>query len=473
MKSIRYGLAVVLALHLAMLSACGGGSSAAPVEPTPTIVAPSIATQPVSQTVTEGQTVTFSVSATGDAPLSYQWQRDGADVAGAKAAQFSYVAQSTDKAVVFNVKVSNASPSIALSDSATLTVRPPSVSIFAGKSSDTADCKTSDGKGTAATFCSPIAIAVAESGNVYVAENEVIRKITPDGTVTTLAGVAGVKGVIDGASSVARFYQLLGIAIDSKENVYVTESRETNNSGIGRGAIRLIDANGNVRTVAARANGFEDERYRRDAGPVMPVPLLVDTDGNLYVRVSGHGNWSTHWVFILKVSPAKYFTNEGMFRIFSSNGTTWPNPDGELFGVRGSGEGVLLWDAAGSKTAPVIFVSMCTEELYLPPGKTFLKLFDSLERLVYEKPYEQPTFGCFRVITQDALGTYYTVLGSIVGELRVADGSFTAVAGPDGTLDLSKARPVIGPWGVQALASSPDRSLYAIVGQGIVRVRLP
>jgi hypothetical protein len=85
-------------------------------------VAPTITTQPVNQTVTVGQTATFSVTATGTAPLSYQWQKNSANISGATAASYTTPATaSTDNGATFDVIVSNAAGS-KTSTSATLTV---------------------------------------------------------------------------------------------------------------------------------------------------------------------------------------------------------------------------------------------------------------------------------------------------------------------------------------------------------------
>lgn len=86
--------------------------------------APAILTQPTDQTVTVGQTATFSVSASGTAPLSYQWQRNGVDIAGATSASYTTLATAlADSGATFRVIVSNAAGS-ATSSSATLTVSP-------------------------------------------------------------------------------------------------------------------------------------------------------------------------------------------------------------------------------------------------------------------------------------------------------------------------------------------------------------
>jgi hypothetical protein len=85
-------------------------------------VAPSITTQPTSQTVTAGQTASFSVAATGTAPLSYQWQKNGASISGATSSSFTTPATtSSDNGAQFTVVVSNTAGSVT-SNAATLTV---------------------------------------------------------------------------------------------------------------------------------------------------------------------------------------------------------------------------------------------------------------------------------------------------------------------------------------------------------------
>ena len=78
-----------------------------------------------------------------------------------------------------------------------------------------------DGAGAAAQFYNPAGVAVDASGNVYVADvsNHRIRKVTPTGVVTTLAG--STSGYADGAGAAARFSEPSGIAVDASGNVYV------------------------------------------------------------------------------------------------------------------------------------------------------------------------------------------------------------------------------------------------------------
>ena len=99
-------------------------SNAATLTVNPAPVAPSITAQPSSVTITAGQTATFSVTATGTAPLSYQWKKNGTTITGATAASYTTPAETTaDNGAQFTVLVSNSAGS-ATSNAATLTVNP-------------------------------------------------------------------------------------------------------------------------------------------------------------------------------------------------------------------------------------------------------------------------------------------------------------------------------------------------------------
>ena len=135
-----------------------------------------------------------------------------------------------------------------------------------------------DGMGAAARFNSPQSVAVDTSGNLYVADtnNSVIRKITPNGVVTTLAGNPGHPGSSDGAGSLAGFRNPSGIAVDGGGNVYVAD---TNNC-----TIRKVSPGGQVSTLAGKALGFgyldgtgNAARFRAPGG------VAVDGSGNVFV----------------------------------------------------------------------------------------------------------------------------------------------------------------------------------------------
>lgn len=97
-------------------------SSTATLTVNATMVAPTIAAQPVNQAVTVGQSATFSVAANGTAPLAYQWQKNGVSIAGATSSSYTTPATTTvDSGSTFRVVVSNAAGS-STSNAATLTV---------------------------------------------------------------------------------------------------------------------------------------------------------------------------------------------------------------------------------------------------------------------------------------------------------------------------------------------------------------
>ncbi|MBV9885281.1 MAG: pyrrolo-quinoline quinone [Acidobacteria bacterium] len=104
----------------------GGGSGSGTGSGSGSAIAPTITTQPVSQSVTAGQTAIFTVVAAGSPTLTYQWQRNNANVSGATAATYSTAATSTsDSGATFDVVVSNSAGSVT-SINATLTVNAPS-----------------------------------------------------------------------------------------------------------------------------------------------------------------------------------------------------------------------------------------------------------------------------------------------------------------------------------------------------------
>ena len=92
------------------------------------------------------------------------------------------------------------------------------VSTLAGSATIRGDA---DGTGTAARFNYPNGLAVDAVGNLYVAEtyNDTIRKVSPNGTVTTVAGSAGISGATDLTGSNALFNQPCGVALDPAGNV--------------------------------------------------------------------------------------------------------------------------------------------------------------------------------------------------------------------------------------------------------------
>ncbi len=142
---------------------------------------------------------------------------------------------------------------------------------------------SADGVGSAARFRNPWDVAVDNTGNVYVADmsNNTIRKITPAGAVHTFAGEAGVSGNTDGWGNSARFNNPFAVAVDGAGDVYVSDT--ANN------AIRKITV-GRVVTTLAGLPGYagNTDGNGSDARFWGPQGLAVDSSGNIYVADTGN-----------------------------------------------------------------------------------------------------------------------------------------------------------------------------------------
>jgi sugar lactone lactonase YvrE len=137
---------------------------------------------------------------------------------------------------------------------------------------------SADGTGNVARFSSPQGVAVDSAGNVFVADsgNQMIRKVTPAGVVTTLAGSAGSIGSVDGTGSAARFNYPSSVAVDSAGNVFVAD---TYNHAIRKvTAARVVTTIGGVAGVIGGADGLGSS-----ANFDFPSGIAVDSAGNLYV----------------------------------------------------------------------------------------------------------------------------------------------------------------------------------------------
>ncbi len=147
------------------------------------------------------------------------------------------------------------------------------VSVLAGNTS----AGHVDGTGTAALFSGVDRLAIDASGNLYAADGVVIRKITPSGVVTTIAGVASPVDPVslnDGAAATARFRMLQGIARDAAGNLYVSDDENL---------VRKISVSGVVSTLGGKEDvtGISDG-VGSDARFFYIGGLAVDSAGALY-----------------------------------------------------------------------------------------------------------------------------------------------------------------------------------------------
>jgi sugar lactone lactonase YvrE len=137
---------------------------------------------------------------------------------------------------------------------------------------------SAEGTGLETRFNGPSGVAEDSAKNVYVADqiNHTIRKVTPAGVVTTLAGLAGYAGSADGAGSNARFRSPSGLAVDSADNLYVADTWNC--------TIRKVTSAGVVTTLVGLP-GMQggDDGTNSQARFLFPQGVAVDKAGNLYV----------------------------------------------------------------------------------------------------------------------------------------------------------------------------------------------
>jgi sugar lactone lactonase YvrE len=165
-----------------------------------------------------------------------------------------------------------------------------------------------DGTESAARFNLPRGIDVDSSGFLYIADqsNNAIRKISPAGVVTTLAG-NGTSGYTDASGLSARFSAPLGVALDSLGNIIVVES--------GNHRIRKVSPDGVVTTLAGNGNATFKNGTGTAATFSSPSGLAIDTDDNVYVAEYGNN-------CIRKITPGTVVTT------LVGNGLATPFADG-------------------------------------------------------------------------------------------------------------------------------------------------
>lgn len=188
---------------------------------------------------------------------------------------------------------------------------------------------TTGGLDTIASFNAPTGVAVDAAGNVYVADygNNQIRKITPAGIVTTLAGT-GNQGSINGPGNLATFNGPTSVTVDAQGNVYVADD---NNNQIRK----ISTADGTVSTLAGSdstglKNGLDTGAYF-----FSPSGVAADAQGNVYVADAGNN-------VIRMVTPAGQTTTiAGNINPGNANGpaltaATFNNPSGLALDASGN-----------------------------------------------------------------------------------------------------------------------------------------
>ncbi len=160
------------------------------------------------------------------------------------------------------------------------------VTTFAGSGA----AALTDGTGTSAAFNGPFALVFDLSGNLIVADylNHAVRKITPTGVVTTIAG-NGTAGYVDATGSAARFFRPAGLAVDVAGNIFICDAQNNR--------IRKISSTGVVTTLAGNNNAGSADGVGTAAQFQYPLGLCADF-ANSALYIADFGNRSIRKLII-------------------------------------------------------------------------------------------------------------------------------------------------------------------------------
>jgi NHL repeat len=251
----------------------------------------------------------------------------------------------------------------------------------------------------------PAATVFDTFGNLYIADsnNRLVRKITPDGLITTVAGHTGTQPFVGdgdgGPATKASLGSVLGLAIDSHNNLYISSED---------GRVRKVDSTGTISLVAGNGQGSGPIRYQGDGGPAVnatlnePKGMAVDAAGNVYIADTSNarlrmvdGNGVIHLVAAADTSllgqeywNAVTFDSQGRPLVAITRalqGGYWStisrvNPDGSLASVAGNRQGCAInpyldftYDGQQATSVPLCSVTGMTFDaqgnLYFPDSQ--------------------------------------------------------------------------------------------------------
>lgn len=251
-----------------------------PTKPDPDYAPPIITLQPTNQIVASGSTAIFSISATGRQSLRYQWMARGQSIPDATNSTLILLQSQASQSGYYSVIVSNEVGQMT-SGSALLTVYGGAVqddylvSTFAGQPELSGFM---DGPGNVALLGQPGGLKVDSAGNIYVADSSshTVRKITPGGRVSTLAGKPGVNWYSTATNAVDLLYFPTDVAVDTVGNVFVADSRSH--------TIRKITPSGSMSYFAGQPGVVgNDDGIGALARFNSPGGLAIDARDNLFL----------------------------------------------------------------------------------------------------------------------------------------------------------------------------------------------
>ncbi len=341
------------------------------------VLPPGIVQPPANQVVAAGGSATFSVVASGSPPFNYQWWFMGSPLAGQTNATLALANVATNQAGGYSVSVASSygatnSPAAILwvGSVPVITQQPVSLAVLAGGNATLSmsvsglgpftfqwQCNGTNvnnisnlitsvagvvraygfsgdgGAATNATLNNPAGVAVDALGNIYVADasNNRVRKINPQGIITTVAG-KGVQSFSGdgGLATNACLSAPQAVTVDAEGNIFIAD--------MGNSRIRKVDTNGMITTVAGtNTMGYSGDGLAATAAALYrPYGVCLDAVGNLYISDSGNNR-------IRRVG-----TN-GLISTYAGNGTATNSVDGTPAASGGlPSPAQLSFDAAGN-----------------------------------------------------------------------------------------------------------------------------
>ena len=304
---------------------------------------------------------------------------------------------------------------------------------------------TMDATGTAARFKWPHGITIDGSGNLYVADmgNFTIRKITPEGVVTTVAGAAGTQGTAEGSAGNARFRNPTAVAVNGSGTLYVTDNE----------FIRTISPAGQVSTWARIPVGTNIPTSR--LASVYPFAIALDNNGNVFVT-NAYGT--------RRLSAGETTMLEGQFVQNDLSGVALVEPRGV---------------AVDSSNNLYVFDLEREISRWNPNGVLGLNGLVTLagaqnQRGAVNGTGSEARFEQVVGLTVDPQGNVYAADGinNLVRKITPA-GVVTTVAGTARRMELRTGDLPGSLADIRGIVSDGKGNLYATSGNAIVKIRLP
>ena len=262
------------------------------------------------------------------------------------------------------------------------------ITTFAGKLGERGQI---DGPLATARLDWSTAMAFGHDGSLYFADRNTLRKISPAGMVSTLAGQGGVSGSSDGTGAAARFVSLTGIAVDADDNLYVADGP----------AVRKVTTAGVVTTLA----------NTRAAGCQFLGKPVVDSTGTVFATSS---------YSICKITPA------GVVSLFAGSATQQQgNADGLGTAARFERARGIAFDSAGR----LVVIDESTLRRITPDGNVTRWVGASSYGAYADGSFAQARFSAPAGITSDAAGNLYVADSGNYSVRKLAGGQVTTLAG--------------------------------------------